>query len=216
MNPLPLHLRDKVLTATASTPALTRDRVRLRSLLLVALGFAVALGVFAKLGGLTLVGRSLGFVLAVAVGWTLVASVATWSSLGRGKSMLGRASQTLGLVTLVSAPVVYAWVTGCTLAAASFGDAAPWTANLHCLSAALVLSAAPFVAFALARRGSDPVHPRMLGAALGAAAGAWGGVLIDLHCPMTHWLHVAFAHVLPILAFALVGALTGKRVLGLR
>jgi hypothetical protein len=38
----------------------------------------------------------------------------------------------------------------------------------------LVGRAGPLIAFARLRRASDPVSPRPTGAALGAAAGAWG------------------------------------------
>ena len=50
---------------------------------------------------------------------------------------------------------------------------------------------------------------------MGAAAGAWGGVMIDLHCEIAHEMHVALAHVLPVVVLAAVGAIVGRRVLGI-
>ena len=40
--------------------------------------------------------------------------------------------------------------------------------------------------------------------------------MINLHCPVSDAMHVAMAHILPVVVFALAGALVGRRVLGLR
>jgi hypothetical protein len=94
--------------------------------------------------------------------------------------------------------------------------AASFAAHATCFVFTALFALAPFAAFFAVRRGSDPVHPRATGAAMGAAAGAWGGVLIDLHCAASNAEHIAFGHVLPVAMLAGVGAAIGARVLGLR
>jgi hypothetical protein len=54
------------------------------------------------------------------------------------------------------------------------------------------------------------------GAALGVAAGAWGAVLIDLHCEMTDPLHVLLGHMLPVVLLAITGTLVARSVLAIR
>ena len=85
-----------------------------------------------------------------------------------------------------------------------------------CLVIALAMATAPLLAFMLLAKGSDPVHPRAMGAALGAAAGAWGALGIGLHCPYAFPAHVALGHVLPVLLLAGIGALAGGRLVGVR
>lgn len=216
MTQLPSGLRERVLEAAKRTPAPTRQGARVRSMLYVALGFVIAAATFRFFGGVALGARSAGFVFVVTAGWAALAALAMWTGANRGGSMLGRATRSLVLAGLLTGPAVYAWMMGCTAAADAATGPAPWAANFGCLVATVALSFGPFLGFVLLRRASDPVHPRALGAALGAAAGACGGVLIDLHCPVTHWFHVGFAHVAPIVLFALVGALIGKRALGVR
>ncbi|MSQ81980.1 MAG: DUF1109 family protein [Myxococcales bacterium] len=58
--------------------------------------------------------------------------------------------------------------------------------------------------------------PSWTGAALGAAAGAWAGVFVDLWCPLSNAEHVAGGHALPMLILVAVGAVAGVKVLGLR
>jgi hypothetical protein len=47
-------------------------------------------------------------------------------------------------------------------------------------------------------------------------AGAWASVLIDLHCECADLLHVTLGHVLPVAVLAAVGAIVGRRVIGMR
>jgi hypothetical protein len=131
--------------------------------------------------------------------------------------MLGHTRRVLFVAALATAPAVLAWVMACTLGWPGVREpAAGAAANVACLVATSVLSLGPLFALGYLRRGSDPVHPRATGAAIGAAAGAWGGVLIDLHCGIVHPLHVALAHVMPIAVYALIGAALGSRLFGLR
>ena len=74
----------------------------------------------------------------------------------------------------------------------------------------------PLVAFALVRRGSDPVAPGLSGAAIGAAAGAWGAVAMTLHCRHVTPLHVALGHIAPVVGVAILGVLVGQQVVAIR
>jgi hypothetical protein len=154
--------------------------------------------------------------VAIAVGGGLSALAATWVAVSRGRSMLGRSRGVLWGVAVLAPVAILAWATlvtgyesGVVLAGGTVKE------HLTCVAFTLLFALGPFAAFAYARRGTDPVHPRMLGAALGAAAGAWGGTMIDVHCKVTAVEHLALAHALPIVAITAVGALVGARVFGL-
>src|SRR5262249_36973148 len=96
------------------------------------------------------------------------------------------------------------------------GHEAPLAKGAVCLVLTMVLGASPLLALAFSRRDSDPTHPRWAGAALGAASGAWAGVLIHLICEYPNTFHVVVGHVVPIALLALVGAALGRRIIGLR
>jgi hypothetical protein len=80
----------------------------------------------------------------------------------------------------------------------------------------LLFAAGPLAALGFLRRGVDPVHPRLLGAALGVATGAYAGVLVDLWCPSAEISHVLLGHLGPFVVLVLAGAWLGGRLLGLR
>jgi hypothetical protein len=80
----------------------------------------------------------------------------------------------------------------------------------------LLFAAAPFVAFAALARGSEPVTPRLAGAALGAACGAWGAAAHVLVCRVTAAEHMVVGHVLPVLFLVAIGTFVGDRVLAVR
>ena len=58
---------------------------------------------------------------------------------------------------------------------------------------------------------SDPVAPRLTGAAIGAASGAWGALAIELHCAHASPAHIVLGHLLPVVVLTLVGMLVGDR-----
>ena len=90
--------------------------------------------------------------------------------------MLGRSRGLLAAVAIGAPLALLAWATivsgverGIVLAGGTMHQ------HVVCIAFTLLFALGPFAALAYARRGTDPVHPRPLGAALGAAAGAWGG-----------------------------------------
>jgi hypothetical protein len=88
--------------------------------------------------------------------------------------------------------------------------------NPTCLGLTLAISVLPFLALMQSRRRSNPTHPGATGAALGATAGTWAGVIIDLWCPVATVGHVVVAHIAPILLVAGAGAWLGRALLRLR
>jgi hypothetical protein len=134
----------------------------------------------------------------------------------RGKSMLGMPREALAWIAIASAPVLFAWAVLWVYVFPPPVLAVGMRAHAVCFFATLGLSLGPFAALAFVRRASDPVHPGATGAVVGAAAGGWGSVLIDLHCPASAADHIALGHVLPALVLAIAGALVGARVLGVR
>jgi hypothetical protein len=79
----------------------------------------------------------------------------------------------------------------------------------------LLQGSLPLLAFVLLRRGSDPVHPALTGAALGATAGAVASVLAYVRCPHTDPFHCVVAHVLPIVVLTLAGFVAGRALIDL-
>ncbi len=88
--------------------------------------------------------------------------------------------------------------------------------HIVCLIATPLFAVGPLIAFALIRRSSDPVTPRLTGAALGTAAGAWAALAIDLHCARGSIHHVLVGHAVPMVALALIGMTLGGRVVAVR
>jgi hypothetical protein len=85
--------------------------------------------------------------------------------------------------------------------------ASPGHPGFRCLGVTVLFGAILLAAFALARRRSDPLFPRASGAALGAAAGAWGAMMVDLWCPVLEPSHLVLGHALPIVLLTAAGAL---------
>jgi hypothetical protein len=209
------ELRSRILGAIRDVPAPPRAVVLRRRAIAFVIAF-VPLIAF-EMYDLRLGDRPLGFVVANVTGWALLAFVATLGAVGRGTSMLGRPRGWLIAIALLLPPLLLA------LAALAYG---PWpqamtidctgAGDMNCCAFTLGLAVGPLAAFAYARRESDPVHPRLTGAALGASAGAWAAVSMALHCPVTSLRHVVVGHIVPVVAFALIGLLVGSKVLAVR
>jgi hypothetical protein len=213
---MPPDLKLRVLDAARREASPARAAVVRQGVLL---GVAAALGlggVFFAIGGVHADQRPMAHVAGTAVGWAIVALVATWQGFGRGRSMLGRPGGRMVLVVAATPVLLLGWVLAWNAQYPEAVVPCPLAHCLNCLVLTLAMAAAPFAALTLARRGSDPVHPRATGAALGAAAGAWGAVMIDLRCSYLTVTHVALGHALPVVMLAAVGAWVGARVLAVK
>ena len=79
-----------------------------------------------------------------------------------------------------------------------------------CIRWGLLGAALPILLAALAVRGSVPVGSRLAAAALGAAGGALGGLVLQFHCPITERFHVGFVHGGLVVLAALVAVLAAQ------
>jgi hypothetical protein len=210
-------LRDKVLALAKETPSLTRSQYRTRLGAIAAIGALATTSLFFAMGGFARGTRPLELVCFTAGIGLFAAIVLTRLSADRGTSMLGRPRSWLVTLCVVSAPI---------LAIVAFVAAHLWpepaaeevttTINLRCALATIVQGALPLVALLVPKRGSDPIHPMVTGAALGMTAGAWTAMMAYLRCPHAAALHCILAHVVPTLVLTALGAILGRVLLRLR
>jgi hypothetical protein len=209
-------LKHRILAAAASEASPTRRQRVVGSAIRTVSAFAVPALLFMLVGGARIGPRPLGLVATTALGTSAIAAWALLEGFGRGPSMLGRSRGRL-LATAVIVPVAFLILK----VAASSGvphmmDPWPTRPGLRCFAVTTLFAAWPLVALGWERRGSDPVHPRALGLALGVGVGAASALLVDLWCPVGHVPHLLTGHVAPMLLLGSLGALLGARVLGVR
>jgi hypothetical protein len=145
----------------------------------------------------------------ILVGLAALAVAVTTLVLPPARSMLPPPTVRLVAVAIGVPVVVGAWLLGWH---AAYAD--PFTRfGLRCFALTVALAPWPFVALAAAAPRMLPDRPWTLGGALGAAAGAWAAVVVELWCPLADPRHVAIGHVAPLLALVLAGALLGPRLL---
>lgn len=216
MTALPPDAKARVLAAVRREPAPTRAESRRVAAIVVVAGFAAMIGVLMLLGGAMGGGRPASYLVLSSAGWLVMAGIATWGAAGRGGRMIGRPAAWLRSVALLTSPVMAGWILLAYVAWPETGHlGCPPAADYGCLGFTLVLALGPFGAFLFARRRTDPVHPRLSGAALGAAAGAWGAVAMHARCFCADPYHLLLAHVVPIAFFSALGWLLGGWALGL-
>jgi hypothetical protein len=161
--------------------------------------------------------RPLAYVLSLAAAWLLVGAAATWAGVARGRSMLGRTAAWRTATALFTPLALLA--TGLALGALwpeTLTHSGGVARHLLCVVGTVSFAMGPLGLFVAMWRASDPVAPRLTGAAIGAAAGAWGALAIEVHCRFTSPFHVAFGHVMPVSLLALAGIYVGQRLLTVR
>jgi len=209
-------LKSRVLAATASEASPTRRQRVIRSAILAASALGVPLLLFALVGGPRVGPRPLGLVAMTALGTAVIAVSALFLAAVRGPSMLGRSRRQL-LGTAVIVPVAFlVWKATSSSGVPHMMDPWPDRSGLRCFALTALFAAWPVAALVWERWGSDPIHPRALGLALGVAAGAGACALVDLWCPVGHVPHLLAGHVAPMLLLGGLGALVGARALGVR
>jgi hypothetical protein len=183
-------------------------------LVITAIGALATALLFVGSGGMSRGTRPLEMVAFVAGSGLLAAAVLTRLSSGQRGSMLGRPRSVLLTAVVVTAPLLAVIA---LLAAMLWPEPAAEEVgskvHLTCGLMTVVQGALPLVALLLPRRGSDPVHPTISGAALGMTAGAWTVVMAYLRCPHASAIHCILAHVVPTLVLAALGVLVGWLVL---
>ncbi|HVU01525.1 MAG TPA: NrsF family protein [Polyangiaceae bacterium] len=209
-------LRARVLAAASQEPTPTRAAIVARNLALLASGIVVPLLVFVSWGGIRSAPRPNTLVWETASGAFAVALTAAILALSRGRSMLGRPGVALISLALGTPVVLFAWKVFFSSRYPGMMVEWPERPGLRCLTLSCLTAAWPLVAAVTARRGSDPTHPRLTGAAIGAAIGAGVWVLVDLWCPVAYVPHLFVGHVLPFALCTAAGTLLGHFVIALR
>lgn len=146
------------------------------------------------------------------LGGTLALALAATRLVLPARTMLAPARGVLLGVAAGVPLLVGAWL---VLWHATYVD--PFTrVGLRCFALTIMTAPWPFLALAYASRRVEPRHPGTTGAALGAVAGAWAAVMVELWCPLAVEQHVLVGHVLPLFALVLAGATIGRRMFRLR
>jgi hypothetical protein len=202
-------MKERILSAVAAQPSLTRAELRGRRAWLAAAGVVAALGTFALAGGLRVGPRPNELVLATATGSALLAALAMLMVMAPGRGQLGRSRAALWAVATLIPLALIAWKVGVSSAFDGMSAAWPTRPGLRCLRLELAIGAGPLALGLLAWRRTDPVHPFTFGAALGAALGVGAAVLVDLWCPVAYVPHLLLGHLVPVAALAGLGALGG-------
>jgi hypothetical protein len=211
-------LKGRVLAAAQQLPSRIRADARsdARALFLTAVALAVAL--FLACGGLShSVGRPGWFVATSLATWAAVAALSARDAWRWGGSFVAESG--VQLATVAAGTPVLLLAASLALARLRPGDAGSagaFVGSLPCVALTLAAAIHPLAGAMALRRSTDPMHPMAAGAALGAASGASGGVMVTWWCPLSDVAHVLSAHVLPVAWLAILGAVAGSRVLTLR
>jgi hypothetical protein len=210
-------LRARVLAEAARTSSPTRTVHKRRIVLLATVGALATVALFVGMGGMSPGTRPVEMI-AFTVGFGLVAAaVLTRLSSGEPRSMLGRPRSVLLTALVVTAPILAVVALCATMAWPDpSGEHVDGGVHLACGAISVLQGALPLFALLLPRRGTDPVHPAITGAALGMTAGAWTVVMAYLRCPHAAAMHCIVAHVVPTLILTALGAVLGWVLLRVR
>lgn len=209
----PESLKLRVLAAARGHPAPERTDNFLPSLGLTVFAAVAMVAVLALAGGPSHAAGRPAVSGAWIVGGTLALAVAaTWLSLPPRRSMLSPARGQLLAVAIGVPVLVGAWL---LLWHGTYADPLIRT-GYRCFALTAATAPWPFMALAYLSRRFDPRHPALAGAALGATAGAWAAVMVELWCPIAVPDHVVLGHVLPLALLALAGSVYGTLKFGLR
>lgn len=213
-------LKARVLEAVRERPVPRRtDRLpfTLGLAILAAMAMSVVLQwgprLFGEVGGLAhAAARPVSSGVWILAGTLALAIAATWFVLPFRRSMLSPPRALLLGVAIGVPLLVGAWL---VLWHGTYED--PFTrTGWRCFGLTVLTAPWPFVALSYAARRTEPRYPGTAGAALGAVAGAWAAVMVELWCPLSVHQHVLIGHVLPLFALALVGGAVGARMFRLR
>jgi hypothetical protein len=209
-------LKSRIADTVRREPSPPRQELRRRMALTLAAAVVVPLLAFLVVGAVRPGPRPLALMLVTAGGTIGIALAALWTAYGRGGQMVGRARVRLLAMTVAAPAAFVLWKLLWSSEFDHMTDAWIERPGLRCFALTLLFAAWPFLALSSVRKGSDPTHPRTLGAALGVASGTCAAVLVDLWCPVGHARHVVGGHLIPIVLLGLVGIWVGHRFLAMR
>lgn len=216
----PDFLKQRVLEAVRERPVPCRTD-RLPSTIGLAVLAVVAMSavlqwcppLFGDVGGLRhAAGRPVWSGAWILAGTLALALASSWIVLPFRRSMLSPPRALLLAVAIGVPLLIGAWL---VLWHTTYVD--PFTrVGWRCFALTALTAPWPFAALAYAGRRVEPRYPATTGAALGAVAGAWAAVMVELWCPLAAHSHVLIGHVLPLFAIVLAGAAVGARMFRLR
>lgn len=208
--------RAELLAAAAREPAPTRTQLRGRAFALGALGVFVALGAFFALGGFRDGGLPRERPLVLLTFGGTAALTATWAAVTLRPLAAWTLSRAHRRLLLVAAPtLLFAWKVGWSAQYAGGTDWWPERPGVRCLGVSLVLGAPVLAALLAMQRRSAPRDAGLSAAGLGALAGLFAALLVDLWCPVGHPAHVLIGHVLPMLTWTAVAGRVGRRIVAI-
>jgi hypothetical protein len=215
----PESLKSRVLEAVRQRP-MPRRTDRFPTIALAALAAVVMSAVlqwvpllFGDVGGVAhAVGRPQTSGAWVLAGSVVLALSSTWLVLPFRRSMLSPPRGLLLGVTIGVPLLVGAWL---MLWHTAYDDPFIRT-GWRCFALTALTAPWPFATLVYASRRVEPRHPGTAGAALGAVAGAWAAVMVELWCPLAGHQHVLVGHVLPLVVLTLAGSAVGVRMFRLR
>jgi hypothetical protein len=167
--------------------------------------------------GLYFAARSIPYLLLVfclLIGLTLTA---TFVAMSRGRRGFGS-----GLIPLLVVAGLVAPVYAVLVLVGPVHTDGPKVASVvisawggRCLVISSLVGGLVLASFTIALRRSAPVASWLRGGALGAAAGAWAGLSTFIFCPSGDLQHLLLGHLLPVVAFTILGFIAIPRALRL-
>jgi hypothetical protein len=210
------EVRARILEAARRSPVAPRGEVAGRRIGAVVLGFVITAVIGVRLG-VNPGHRPWSYIAALEGAWLALAGLVTWAGVSRGRSMLGRPEGWKAAVILVTPLALVALWWPLTVAwPQTLERESGWFEVAQCLVGTALLGIGPLLAFAYVRRESEPVNPWLGGAALGAAAGAWGAAALVVICRHASVSHMLLGHVVPVVLFTVLGAAIAGPALALR
>jgi hypothetical protein len=201
-----------VLDAELAVLKPTQTRRPIRDALLIVfsgLGFVGAILAVMKVRH-DLLELPLGWLILMGIAWLLGFIVPAWLAVvpPRGEVIARwRAASVAGGLS-----AVLFVISGYVLQPSGPSVSVPPPPHLHgCLELGLVAALVPVLLASIAVRGAFPVGSRWAAAALGAAGGALGGLLLHFHCAVSDGLHVSTMHGGVVVVAALISAMVVPR-----
>jgi hypothetical protein len=180
----------------AAQPSRTRVQGRTRAAVLLGLAALASAGPVVLRGGIDIDAMS------VAAGSLLIALACAATSMWRGKALLGHSATTLAAVALFAPLARFLWLSSWPNGGGEMDDPT-------CCARTIMSTAPFFIAIFFVRMRRVVEHPFAHGAALGTTAAAFGAVVVDVSCARAPPSHVFAAHVLPMIASAILGTFGG-------
>lgn len=204
--------RESLVRMLAQAPSLTRTQLRKRVSIAYGVAIASVLAVFVAVGGTAhSEPRTLAASATIALGLVLFAALSSLVISKRANSPLGPSDGLLAGVLAGTPCTLFAWL----VLMQPTEVYAEIPVGFRCLALSLLMGGLLLGAMTYSRHASDPVHPRWLGAALGASAAAWSAAPVAAWCPLYDLPHMLIGHVAPAAILSAAGCMLASRALRL-